>query len=67
MIEAPGAEKRPVFLLHREKETGVVAIVSTLRLTEEEEWIEFNRVERRQAKMLVFSGPTLVLNGDIPS
>jgi predicted glutamine amidotransferase len=58
---------RPFYLLHREKETGDVALVSTLKLTEEEEWFDFNRLPGKQAKLLVFSGPTLVLNGDISS
>jgi glutamine amidotransferase len=56
---------RPFYLLKREKDTGDVALVSTLKLTEEEEWVKFDRLEGKRAKMLIFSGPTLVLNGDI--
>jgi predicted glutamine amidotransferase len=56
---------RSFYALHREKDTGNVALVSTLRLTQEEEWVEFKVLERKQAKMLVFNGPMLILNGDI--
>jgi glutamine amidotransferase len=58
---------RPFFLLHRPKETGDVKLISTLALTEHEDWIEFRPSAGRKARMLVFSGPTLVLNGDIPA
>ena len=58
---------RPFYALHREKDTGDVALISTLRLTHEEEWVEFNVREGKRAKMLVFNGSTLILNGDIPS
>jgi predicted glutamine amidotransferase len=58
---------RPFYLLHRPKQTGNVALISTLdELTDHEEWIEVNKLSTKQAKMLVFGGPSLVLNGDIP-
>jgi len=58
---------RPFYALHREKDTGDVALISTLQLTREEEWVEFKVREGKQAKRLVFNGPMLILNGDIPS
>jgi glutamine amidotransferase len=58
---------RTFYLLHREKASGDVALVSTLKLTDEEEWVEFKRLEGKEAKLLVFSGPTLAFNGDIGS
>jgi predicted glutamine amidotransferase len=58
---------RPFYLLHREKVTGDVALLSTLKLTEREEWVEFNPLHGKKAKLLVFCGPTLAFNGDIPT
>jgi predicted glutamine amidotransferase len=57
---------RTFYLLHRPKQTGNVALISTLKLTDHEEWIEVNKLPTKQAKMLVFGGPSLVFNGDIP-
>lgn len=57
---------RPFYLLSREKQMGDAALLSTLWLTGDEEWTVFNKLQGKNAKMLVFSGPTLVLNGDIP-
>ena len=57
---------RPCYLLYREKQMGDATLVSTLRLTYDEEWEEINRLRNKKAKMLVFSGPTLIFNGDIP-
>ena len=57
---------RPFYWLRRAKGSGDVAVVSTLRLTDDECWTEFRPLQGRKAKMLVFNGPTLVLNGDIP-
>lgn len=56
---------RPFHLLYREKPPGGVALLSTLRLTQGEDWIDIRRRSGKLAKMLVFSGPNLVLNGDI--
>jgi predicted glutamine amidotransferase len=56
---------RPFFALRRDKESGDTALVSTLCLTPNEEWVKFNVLRGKRAKMLVFSGPMLVLNGDI--
>jgi predicted glutamine amidotransferase len=56
---------RPFYLLHREKEAGDTAIISTIRLNQREEWIEFKKLGSKRAKMLVFCGPTLILNGDV--
>jgi predicted glutamine amidotransferase len=57
---------RPFYLLHREKGPGDAALISTLKLTDHEAWITFERLPNRKAKMLVFSGPTLVFNADVP-
>ncbi len=57
---------RPFYLLHREKGPGDAALISTLKLTDHETWITFERLSNRKAKMLVFSGPTLVFNADVP-
>ncbi|NMC99834.1 MAG: hypothetical protein GYA62_08950, partial [Bacteroidales bacterium] len=56
---------RPFYLLNREKISGDVALISTIKLTRDEEWIEFNPVNGKVAKMLVFNGNTLIFNGDI--
>jgi hypothetical protein len=58
---------RPFYLLHRPKQTGNVALISTLKLTNHEEWIEVNKLPGKQAKMLVFGSPSLVLNDHIPA
>lgn len=58
---------RPFYLLHRPKQTGDVALLSTLRLTDQEEWIAIKKGPSKQAKMLVFSGSSLAFNGDIPA
>ena len=57
---------RPFYWLRRMKGSGDVALVSTLRLTDEEGWIECRPLQGRKARMLVFNGPTLIFNGDIP-
>jgi len=57
---------REFYLLHREKDKGNVAIISTIRLNDEEEWIPFYHSSGKKAKMLVFSGPNLAFNGAIP-
>lgn len=57
---------RPFYLLNREKQMGDAVLLSTLRLTDDEDWIEIGRLQGKKAKMLVFSGPTLIFNGDIP-
>jgi len=57
---------RPFYLLNREKERGHVSLLSTIKLTDGEEWLEINKRGSKQAKMLVFSGPLLIFNGDIP-
>lgn len=58
---------RTFYLLHRPKQSGDVALLSTIRLTDQEEWVEVNKLQSKQAKMLVFAGPSLVFNGDIPA
>ena len=58
---------RPFYVLHREKDSGDVALVSTIQLSRQEEWVEFNHQANKRARMLVFNGPTLLLNGDIPA
>ena len=57
---------RPFYILNREKETGNAALVSTLKLTDDEEWITVDKRPGKKAKMLVYLGPTLIFNGDIP-
>lgn len=57
---------RAFYLLQREKGTGNVAIISTIRLNDDEEWLKFDKLSGKKAKMLVFCGPDLVFNGDIP-
>jgi hypothetical protein len=52
-------------LLRRDKAAGDASLISTFRLTRDEEWIQFARLPSARAKMLVFSGPTLALNTDI--
>ena len=59
-------QRRPFHLLRREKDQGDAVLLSTLRLSKEEDWVEFKPSRRKHAKMLVFSGPTLIFNGDIP-
>ncbi|MCA9442240.1 MAG: class II glutamine amidotransferase [Candidatus Omnitrophica bacterium] len=56
---------RSFYLLHRDKDSGDTALISTLKLTEDEEWTEFRKKTNKRAKVLVFSGPTLIYNGDI--
>ena len=57
---------RPFYFLRREKSTGETALLSTLRLTDHEEWVEFDKRPNKKAKMLVLSGPNLLMNGDVP-
>lgn len=56
---------RTFYMLNREKEPGNVAIVSTLKLNRDEDWFEFNVPNGKRAKMLVFSGHSLIWNGDV--
>ena len=56
---------RPFYLLHRVKSPGDALFISTLRLNEHEEWIKFNRLNNRRAKMLVVSGNSIIFNGNI--
>lgn len=57
---------RTFYLLQREKAPGDAALISTIKLTDHEPWLPFDRRSDRKAKMLVFSGPTLVVNADVP-
>lgn len=57
--------RRPFYLLNREKQTGDAALLSTLKLSEEEEWTEFQPGSGKRARMLVFNGSTLIFNGNI--
>jgi len=57
---------RTFYLLNREKDPGNAALISTLKLTDNERWQPFDRRSDRKAKMLVFSGPSLVVNADVP-
>jgi predicted glutamine amidotransferase len=56
---------RRFYLLRREKTGGDVALLSTIRLADAEEWIEFPHPSGNDAKMLVFSGHTLVVNSRV--
>jgi len=56
---------RRFYLLNRSKETGHVALLSTVKLTDSEDWVRFEPSDRN-AKMLVFCGHSLILNSDIP-
>lgn len=57
---------RPFYILNREKDTGNALLISTIKLTDNEEWIEFQNSENRQkAKMLIFNGPTLIFNRSV--
>lgn len=58
---------RTFYLLHRPKQTGDVALVSTLKLTEHGEWIAIDKLPTKYTKMLVFGGHSLIFNGDIPA
>ena len=53
---------RPFYLLKREKSTGDVVILSTLKLSDDEKWIKFDVSEDKKARMLVFCGEMLVYN-----
>ncbi len=55
---------RQFYVLNRLKVTGDVAVISTERLTAEP-WVQILPPAHRPAKMLVFSGPTLVLNRSV--
>ena len=58
---------RIFYLLRRKKEHGQVALITTIaNLTAGEEWIQIDKLTNKKAKMLVFSGPLLIFNGDIP-
>ncbi len=56
---------REFHLLRRKKGMGDATLLSTLRLTDNGEWLTFERLPDKRAKMLVFSGPSLLLNTDI--
>lgn len=56
---------RPFYLLRREKAPCDATLVSTIRLTENEEWLPFEHLPNKRAKILVFSGPSLLLNIDV--
>ena len=58
-------QHRPFFLLKRMKDSGDVAILSTMKLVDDEEWVKFNVLKGKRAKMLVFCGELLVLNGNV--
>lgn len=55
---------RPFYLLKREKDPGNVSIISTIQVSTQEEYTTFV-ADSSIAKMLVFSGHSLVHNGDI--
>ncbi len=57
--------RRPFYLLHRPKNTGDVALLSTLKLGEDDDWIKIEAAPGKAAKMLVFSGPSLTWNADV--
>lgn len=57
---------RSFYILKREKDAGDTVLISTLKLTRDEELLEIKPMPNKKAKMLVYSGPTLIFNGDIP-
>lgn len=56
---------RDFYILQRAKSLGDALLVSTLKLTKDEDWLSIGRLANRRAKMLAFSGPTLLANLDI--
>ena len=56
---------RAFYLLQRSKTTGDAALLSTIKLTEPEDWVPIFKNTRSEPKMLVFCGPTLIFNGRI--
>jgi predicted glutamine amidotransferase len=56
---------RMFHLLNRGKGAGDVALLSTIKLTDDEEWLPIDPQHGRNPKMLVFSGHTLAYNGDL--
>lgn len=54
---------RNFYMLAREKDAGNALLISTIKLTEIEEWIKFEN--RQKARMLVFNGPSLIFNGNV--
>lgn len=57
---------RPFYVLNREKASHNVAIISTIKLTDNEDWIEVKPGHMKKARMHVYNGPTLIMNGDVP-
>jgi predicted glutamine amidotransferase len=56
---------RTFYLLQRTKSLGNAAILSTRQLTDCERWVEFNNRTVGGARMLVFSGNSLIVNNSI--
>ena len=57
---------RKFYMLNREKDAGNALLISTIKLTDNEEWIEIQNFENNQkAKLMVFNGSTLIFNGTI--
>lgn len=56
---------RPFYALRREKTPGDVTIVSTIKLNNNEEWYEFHPPDDK-ARMLVYSGDSLIMHGRAP-
>ena len=56
---------RQFYLVQRSKELGNTVLLSTLKLNDHERWQRVGVVRSYAAKMLVFSGHTLIYNGDI--
>lgn len=57
---------RSFYMLRREKTPGDVCIVSTIKLNENEEWYTFDPRPDKQARMLVYCGNSLIMNGNVP-
>lgn len=59
---------RTFYLLRREKTDGEVVLLTTIsNLSDEQGWVAFDPLPGTKAKMLVFCGPTLLWNADLPS
>jgi predicted glutamine amidotransferase len=54
---------RPFYILNREKDSSDTINISTMKLTNDEEWLEIRPCSSKKARMLVFAGQTLIYNG----
>lgn len=57
----------PYYLLIEERDPEELLILSSFNDPLEQDFIKLNKLDTKKAKLLVFSGQTLILNGDIPA